>query len=36
MTGQILPFVHPEFSVIIEMIGHFFLKELENRLLEMP
>ena len=24
MTGQILTFVRPEFSVIIEMIGHFF------------
>ena len=24
MTGQILTFVHPEFSVIIEMTGHFF------------
>ena len=25
MTGQILPFYHPEFSDIIEMTGHFFL-----------
>ena len=24
MTSQILPFYHPEFSVIIEMNGHFF------------
>ena len=24
MTGQILPFVRPEFSVIIQMTGHFF------------
>ena len=24
MTGQILPFARPEFSVIIEMTGHFF------------
>ena len=24
MTGQILTFVHPELSVIIEMTGHFF------------
>ena len=30
MTSQILPFVHPEFSVIIEMTGHFFLKQLEE------
>ena len=25
MTGQILPFYDPEFSVLIEMTGHFFL-----------
>ena len=24
MTGQILPFYRPEFSVMIEMTGHFF------------
>ena len=36
MTDQILPLVRPEFSVIIEMTGYFFLKQLEKRLLEMP
>ena len=30
MTSQILPFVHPEFSVITEMISHFFLEQLEK------
>ena len=24
MTGHVLPFVHPEFTVIIEMNGQFF------------
>ena len=24
MIGQILPFVHPEFTVTIEITGHFF------------
>ena len=28
MTSQILHFVRPEFSVIIQMAGHFFLEEL--------
>ena len=35
MTDQILSFVLPEFSVIIENTGHFSLKQLEKRLLEM-
>ena len=35
MTDQILSFVRPEFSVIIEKAGHFSLKQLEKRLLEM-
>ena len=30
MTGQILHFVRPEFSVIIQMTGHFFLEKLEE------
>ena len=30
MTGQILPFVHPEFPVITEMIGHVFLNNLKR------
>ena len=25
MASQILPFIHPEFSAIIKMTGHFFL-----------
>ena len=35
MTSQILPFVHPEFSVITEMISHFFLEQLEKTSLEL-
>ena len=35
MTDQILSFVRPEFSDIIEKAGHFSLKQLEKRLLEM-
>ena len=30
MTGQILHFVHPKFSVILQMAGHFFLEKLEE------
>ena len=30
MTSQILHFVHPKFSVIIQMAGHFFLEKLEE------
>ena len=30
MTGQILRFVRPEFSVITEMTGHFFLERVSN------
>ena len=36
MTAQILPFVHSEFSVILEMTGHFCLEQLEKSLLEIP
>ena len=36
MTGQILLFVHPGFSVITEMTGHFFLEQLEKISLEIP
>ena len=36
MTGQILPFVRPEFSVIIEMTDPYFLKQLEKGLLKTP
>ena len=36
MTGQISPFVRPEFSVIIEMTGHFSAEKLEKSLLEIP
>ena len=35
MSGQILPFVGSEFSVIIEMSGHFSLEQLEKYLFEM-
>ena len=34
MTGHILLFVHPEFSVIIEMIGYFFFRTTGKELLE--
>ena len=30
MTSQILHFVHPKFSAIIQMTGHFFLEKLEE------
>ena len=30
MTGQILHFVHPKFSVTIQMTSHFFLEKLEE------
>ena len=30
MTGQNLPFLHPEFSVVIEMADHFSLEQLEK------
>ena len=30
MTGQILHFVRPKFSVIIQMTGHFFFEKLEE------
>ena len=36
MTGQILRFVRPKFSVITEMTGHFFLEQLEKISLEIP
>ena len=36
MTVQILPFVYPEWSVITEMTGHFFLEQLEKISLETP
>ena len=32
MTGQILTFVRPEFSVIIEMTGHFFSSTTRNKI----
>ena len=35
MTGQVSPFVHPEFSLILEMTGHFSHEQPENSLLEM-
>ena len=35
MSGQILPFAGSEFSVIIEMSGHFSLEQLEKNLFEM-
>ena len=36
MSSQILPFVHPELSFIIEMTGHFFpLQQLDKCLLEI-
>ena len=35
MISQILPFVCPEFSVIIEMTDHFFLEQLEKISLEI-
>ena len=31
MTGQILPFVHPKFSVIIKMTGHFSYEQLTGK-----
>ena len=36
MTGQILRFVCPEFSVITGVTGYFFLEQLRNTLLEIP
>ena len=30
IPGQILPLIRSEFSVIIEMSGHFFLEQLEE------
>ena len=35
MTGQNLPFVRPEFSLITEMTGHFFNEQLEKISLEV-
>ena len=35
MTGQILRFVRPKFSVITEMTGHSFLEQLEKISLEI-
>ena len=35
MSGQIFPFVGSEFSVIIEMSGHFSLEQLEKNLFEI-